>query len=156
MKISVGDLRKIVEQAMAEAEPGTKKPRMSASQAQKEKRRQDQMAWQNAEREKREKENPVVRLPEYDGFKPGEWLKLADGTVARLEYVENKKSPQDPEGYNFAWLHSTFESDFGQRAEMILRGARKATPEEVADAEARGKKHSEWLNTQIDSSREGT
>lgn len=155
MKISVGELRKLVEQAINEAEPVSgKKPKLTPAQKRREQQRQELLAYQRAEREKHERENPM--LPEYEGLKPGQWIKLNDGTVVQLKRIQRRKGPPGYDDYVYAEVHTTFGHDTGQRADLLLKGAVPATPEEVADVQERGRKHSEWMSTQIDTSREGT
>lgn len=145
MKLKVGQVRKMIGEALAEA---PKVPKMTKA----EKRRQDMTAYHQKARAEYDAKNP--RLPEWEGLKVGEWLRLNDGTIGQLKKVQQFNNSAG--SYTTAYVDTHFGHGIEQRADIILKGARPATSEEVTDAEGRGKKHSEWMSTQIDTSREGT
>ena len=141
MKLTVRQLRKLVEKVINEADPVSGKQRLTPTQKRREKENQDRDAYYRSEREKDAQENPM--LSDWEGFKPGQWIKLSDGLVVQLKRIQRRKGPPGHADYVLASVHTTFGHDTEQRADILLKGAVQATPEEVADIQTRGKKHSE-------------
>ncbi len=83
----------------------------------------------------------------------GDWVKLADGTVSEILKFEEKEY----KGQSY-WLCTirTVDGTRQQRADVMLKGATKASPEEIQQTQAKWGSEREWMAKNIDTSREGT
>lgn len=83
----------------------------------------------------------------------GDWVKLADGTVSEILKFEEKEY----KGQSY-WLVTirTVDGTRQQRADVMLQGAKRASPEEIQQTQSKWGSEREWMAKHIDTSREGT
>jgi hypothetical protein len=83
-------------------------------------------------------------------FDVGDWVKLADGTVSQILKFEEKEY----KGQSY-WLVTirTVDGTRQQRVDVMLRGAKRASPEEIQQTKSKWKSERKKY---IDTSREGT
>ncbi len=94
-----------------------------------------------------------------DKLDVGDWVVLQnDGGKFKGQAVEISKFEKlDHKGQEI-WLCTvkTADGTSSQRADIMLDGARRATPEEIQRAQDSLGKEREWMAKSIDTSREGT
>jgi hypothetical protein len=85
-------------------------------------------------------------------FKAGDWVRLDDGRVLELVGFKPAYAGSD---VIMAVCH-TADGTTSRRADAMLSGAQKASPEEIQQAQAGRESERQWMAKSIDTSREGT
>lgn len=85
-------------------------------------------------------------------FKAGDWVRFQDGSVRELVGFKSAYAGSD---VIMAVAH-TADGTTSQRADIMLAGAQKASPEEIQKAQTGRESERQWMAKNIDSSREGT
>lgn len=96
-------------------------------------------------------------IDEVGQFKPGDWVVLQKqqswdrngGKAVQILKIE-------PHGNYDMCVIKTYDGTSSQRADIMLKGARMATPDEIQKSQADMSQEQEWMAKGIDTSREGT
>jgi hypothetical protein len=90
-------------------------------------------------------------------FKPGDWVvlqKQGPGDRRGGKAVEIVR--MEPHGHYSMCVIKTADGTSSQRADIMLQGARPATPEEIQKSQGDLDKEQAWMAKTIDSGRQGT
>lgn len=102
------------------------------------------------------REARVQSLPEYQGFKVGEWYKDKDGGVSSVGKLTHLTVEKGPHGQYVMAMMSHGGHSSGRRFEFWSENKVPATPEDIKAAQTAWARESEWMSKHIDTSREGT